>query len=1304
MQPLSNSIQKVSLLSGLAFFAVCATFATPQGQGGQSNQAGGKNSLSWGNTGNRGPRHVGTSGADVALGDLVIPMPSNLDSFVQDFEAAVRLGKALFWDIQAGSDGMTACATCHYNAGADGRIKNQLAAGADGQFHQFPGEWGPNAVLNAGDFPFTLREDPADEASPLVRSVDDYFVSTGVSNRQFLSVTPGEGQEEGDVLADPIFNVGGINVDRSTARNAPSVINAVFSHRLFWDGRADAIFNGVNPFGPRDPNAFVYQSINGVATPVQVSIDRAALASQAVMPPTNSVEMSYHGKDFVQLGRKLISARPLLHQFVEPTDYHIGFLSAHPERGMAASLTYEDMIKDAFLPEWWESATDIGGHSQMESNFSLFWGLALLSYQSRLVSDQTPFDEFVAGDTTALTPAQKRGMDLFFTIDVGCFTCHVGTEFAGGTYTQLNDPLEGRGGALERMGGVATGQMSSFIIGTTPSFTEPFLDFDPRGKQISVTKPDGQVLMIGDVPGPNDTCESSREAVDLFPGPAYPHKPFHPLFPDPTLVVEMTIKIEGNYLPQGICELELDIHWISSDEANLDAGDYPVIIDGQTVGVVVVPVAMPDGVYDLGYYNLGIRPTAEDLGAGRDGPFGPMSIVKRIQQGDPTVAHLDLQPPHEPVDPNEVTFMNGAFRAPTLRNVALNAPYFHGGSHGTLEQVVQFYARGADFDNSPDLVLDMLGMPLLRDHPNNQKDLIAFLHALTDERVEMRSGIFSAPSLPLKDGHLGNHLAVVDKGNGEAQTIVEEIPATGMDGGLPLPRFIYELDTKVQRLFDGQDTLQEEGLLGCGAMSATTDSERRVGLVLPRKPGTDVIVAVSSSNPSALVLDKTEVIFTPQDWEEAHWITVTGVQDGINDGDQLVTLQIGAAMSGDPAYNGAEIEDVTFTVTDTSSIVDAVFVDASASSGHENGSAQYPFTALASALECAPDGMRVNVLPGVYAVNDLLIRDQSIEIVAANGATLIGNGIGPVITFVGAATSGTVLQGLVITGGGGAAGGLLLTDGAQVELVDCSIENNMGQSSGGILVRNNAILTMSDCSIRNNHGQRGAGIMLEGGTAVLTDCDLRDNTASQAGGGLAAINGASLLIEGCSIRDNIAPNGGGLYLEGVQAVVRTSEITGNQATSQGGGCYMMNSSDLLLEKSLVANNSSSAGAGLWLDGGNANLLRSTVASNFGAQIHLRNSASLDLETSILWGGPEIAVTRSFAHGVQGSVSHSISDFQTWATGLSLPLNQDPMFSNPGAGDHMVQSGSPAIDSGNPAVGPDPDGSAPDMGSHPFVGN
>ncbi len=37
-------------------------------------------------------------------------------------------------------------------------------------------------------------------------------------------------------------------------------------------------------------------------------------------------------------------------------------------------------------------------------------------------------------------------------------------------------------------------------------------------------------------------------------------------------------------------------------------------------------------------------------------------------------------------------------RAPQLRNVALTAPYFHNGSQLTLEQVVEFYNRGGDFN------------------------------------------------------------------------------------------------------------------------------------------------------------------------------------------------------------------------------------------------------------------------------------------------------------------------------------------------------------------------------------------------------------------------------------------------------------------------------------------------------------------------------------------------------------------------------------------------------------------------------
>lgn len=48
------------------------------------------------------------------------------DPIIINKEKAIILGKALFWDINVGSDGV-ACATCHFNAGADRRTKNQMA-------------------------------------------------------------------------------------------------------------------------------------------------------------------------------------------------------------------------------------------------------------------------------------------------------------------------------------------------------------------------------------------------------------------------------------------------------------------------------------------------------------------------------------------------------------------------------------------------------------------------------------------------------------------------------------------------------------------------------------------------------------------------------------------------------------------------------------------------------------------------------------------------------------------------------------------------------------------------------------------------------------------------------------------------------------------------------------------------------------------------------------------------------------------------------------------------------------------------
>ena len=64
------------------------------------------------------------------------------------------------------------------------------------------------------------------------------------------------------------------NVRRVEPRNTPTMINAVFNHRNFWDMRAQNLFNGVNPFGDRDPDAFVYSAANPLSPQrVQVLLD-----------------------------------------------------------------------------------------------------------------------------------------------------------------------------------------------------------------------------------------------------------------------------------------------------------------------------------------------------------------------------------------------------------------------------------------------------------------------------------------------------------------------------------------------------------------------------------------------------------------------------------------------------------------------------------------------------------------------------------------------------------------------------------------------------------------------------------------------------------------------------------------------------------------------------------------------------------------------------------------------------------------------------------------------------------------------
>lgn len=83
---------------------------------------------------------------------------------------------------------------------------------------------------------------------------------------------------------------------------------------------------------------------------------------------------------------------------------------------------------------------------------------ALAAFQRSLLSQNSPFDRYAAGDFDALTPQQRRGLALFRSGATRCFECHTAPTFASDTFRVVGMP----DGDLGRAGVVADGQKGAF--------------------------------------------------------------------------------------------------------------------------------------------------------------------------------------------------------------------------------------------------------------------------------------------------------------------------------------------------------------------------------------------------------------------------------------------------------------------------------------------------------------------------------------------------------------------------------------------------------------------------------------------------------------------------------------------------------------------------------------------------------------------------------------------------------------------------------------------------------------------------
>ena len=612
-----------------------------------------------------------------SLKGVPVPLPAALDSVVKNRTKAIALGKAWFWDKQVGSDGQ-ACASCHSHAGADARrVTNQLNPGMNANPTDLTfnltktGGKGPNYTFKSGDFPFHVLSDPLDRNSSIVFDTNDIATSQGVyagagSFQQFFGLN----SEVCSTTNGEPFVINGKRTRATPPRNTPTTINAIFQFRSFWDGRANNHFNGVDPFGRRS-NAKVLVSNGLSVVPETFDLENAALASQAVGPVLSTLEASCADRAFQKVGRKLLNVipRPLHGQKVDPTDSVLG-LYADPIAGLKAEYTYKRMIQEAFQNKYWDAPASYDAQANettytlMEENFSLFWGIAIMMYESTLVSDQSPFDKYMGNATTppnftALTSQQINGMSLF--IGKGkCVNCHKGPDFTGAGVRLQAEFQEG--GIVERM-------------------------------------------------------EMAANGVAL---------------------------------------------------------------------------------YDNGFYNIGVRPSREDLGVGGNDPFGnPLSFSRQYKRRlagtnvpdsfQVNKCTFESDPCQTVTDSDHRDAVDGAFKTPTLRNVELTGPYMHNGGMATLEQVIDFYNRGGDRrgqdgddttgygSNKSNLDPDITKLGL---SSQEKADLVAFLKALTDERVRCEEAPFDHPALANFNGH-----SALDANNdGRLDELTMRLPAVGAGG------------------------------------------------------------------------------------------------------------------------------------------------------------------------------------------------------------------------------------------------------------------------------------------------------------------------------------------------------------------------------------------------------------------------------------------------------------------------------------------------------------------------------------------
>jgi hypothetical protein len=178
-------------------------------------------------------------------------------------------------------------------------------------------------------------------------------------------------------------------------------------------------------------------------------------------------------------------------------------------------------------------------------------------------------------------------------------------------------------------------------------------------------------------------------------------------------------------------------------------------------------------------------------------------------------------------------------------------------------------------------------------------------------------GTVSPASVTLTPANWSQHQTVTVTGtddvvaDGPAAFTIVTSPSVSND---PLYAGIDAPDVQVTNTDDDQPgvLVAPSGGLQVGEDGTTATFTVR----LATQPASEVVIALSLSDATEVALDAAALTFSPSSWQTPQTVTVTGLDDDVDDGDTTITITTAPATSSDPDYTGIDAPDVMVTNAD----------------------------------------------------------------------------------------------------------------------------------------------------------------------------------------------------------------------------------------------------------------------------------------------------------------------------------------------------------------------------------------------------